>query len=346
MSIGAFAKLAGLTASALRFYDDAGLLRPEQVDPLTGYRFYSESQLVRATRLRHLREIGMPLPTIGRFFTAGAQEAARLIDDQVAKVAVEATGIRQAAATLKASLGEGACLSLCVLPGPVLAAAVDQVLATTIHDPEIPVLGGVRLEADPDAISLTATDRYRLTTRTLVPSQPSAASWAGTLAGDDLQATTSRLRRSLTVTLEAGERTLDLRTVDGAVVHCRLLTEVFPDDRRLIGALPPLTHRVTVEKQQVVKALEQQASEKVGLRVAGGRPSLLLADDVVELDGTATGPDLTLWFELTTVYPALSHALGNDLMLDLRGPEHPATVRSADDGDLTTLIMPCRNPAS
>ncbi|WP_168706496.1 MerR family DNA-binding transcriptional regulator, partial [Gordonia paraffinivorans] len=36
MSIGAFAKVAGLTASALRFYDDAGLLRPEQVDPLTG----------------------------------------------------------------------------------------------------------------------------------------------------------------------------------------------------------------------------------------------------------------------------------------------------------------------
>ena len=48
MSIGAFAKAAGLTASALRFYDDAGLLRPEQVDPLTGYRFYSQPQVVRA----------------------------------------------------------------------------------------------------------------------------------------------------------------------------------------------------------------------------------------------------------------------------------------------------------
>ncbi|UVT27223.1 MerR family DNA-binding transcriptional regulator [Rhodococcus pyridinivorans] len=38
MSIGVFAELVGLTASALRFYDDAGLLRPEQVDPSTGYR--------------------------------------------------------------------------------------------------------------------------------------------------------------------------------------------------------------------------------------------------------------------------------------------------------------------
>ncbi|UYM06296.1 DNA polymerase III subunit beta family protein [Solicola gregarius] len=345
MSIGAFAKLAGLTASALRFYDDAGLLRPEQVDPVTGYRFYRESQLVRALQLRQLREIGMPLPTIGQFFIVSSEEAARLIDEQVVKVAAEASGMRQTAARLKASLDEGTCLTLCVLPGPVLAAAVDQVLATTTHDPEIPVLSGVRLEVDPDAISLTATDRYRLATRTLVPSEASAASWAATLAGDDLQSATSQLRRSLTVTLEAGERTLALRTTDGTAAYCRLLTEVFPDHRLLIGSLPAVTHRVTIETQQLLKALEQ-APEKIGLTIADGQPSLLLPDAVTALNGTATGPDLTLWFELTTLYPALSHALGNDVMVDLRGPDQPATVRSADDGDLTTLVMPCRTDPS
>jgi DNA polymerase-3 subunit beta len=30
------------------------------------------------------------------------------------------------------------------------------------------------------------------------------------------------------------------------------------------------------------------------------------------------------------------------VMLDLRGADQPATVRSADEGDLTTLVMPCR----
>lgn len=345
MSIGAFAKRAGLTASALRFYDDAGLLPPERVDPLTGYRLYSEAQLVHAAQLRQLREIDMPLATIARFFTAGVEDAAQLIDDQVARAAATATGIRQAAATLKASLGEEARRTICTLPGPVLAAAVDQVLATTVHDPEVPVLGGVRLETDPDAVSMTATDRYRLATRTLVPSQPSAGSWAGTPAGDDLRAATSRLRRSPSVTLEAGERALGLRMADGAAVHCRLLTEVFPDYRLLIESLPPVTQRVTMDKRQIVKALEQQAPEKIGVRVTDGHPNLLLPDNVVKLSGTATGRDLTIWFELTTLYPALSHALGNDLMLDLRGPDQPATVRSADDGDLTTLVMPCRNPS-
>lgn len=346
MPIGAFAELAGLTKSALRFYDDAGLLQPQLVDPATSYRLYSESQLVRASQLRQLREIGMPLSTIGRFFAAGVEEASRLIDEQVAQVAGAAASLQRAAATLKASLGEEARLILCELPGPVLAAAVDQVLATTVHDAEVPVLGGVRLEADPDTVSLTATDRYRLATRTLVPVHPSAGSWAGTLAGEDLQAATSRLRRSPSVSVEAGDRTLGFRLVEGAVAHCRLLAQAFPDYRLLLRSLPAVTHRATVEKQQILKALEQQAPEKVGLQVGGGRLSLLLPDLALDLNGSATGPDLTLWFELTTLYPALSHALGNDLMLDLRGADQPATVRSADDGDLTTLVMPCRNPSA
>ncbi|OBB86588.1 MerR family transcriptional regulator [Mycolicibacterium peregrinum] len=345
MSIGAFAKLAGLTASALRFYDDAGVLHPEQVDPLTGYRLYSESQLVRASQLRQLREIGMPLPTIGRFLTASTQEAALLIDDQVAKVAAEATGIQRAATTLKASLGEETRLSICALSGPVLAAAIDQIVATTIHDPDIPVLNGVRLETQPDAVTLIATDRYRLATRTLVPNRPSAASWAGTLAGDDLQAAAWRLRRTPVVTLEASEGNLGLRMVD-TVAHCRLLTEVFPDHKLLVSSLPPVAHRVTVEKQNLLRTLERGAPEKVGLRIAADRPSLLLPEGAVELDGTASGPDLTVWFELTTLYPAVIHALGSDLMLDLRGPDQPATVRSADDGDFTTLVMPCLNSSS
>ncbi|MGC7093072.1 MerR family transcriptional regulator [Amycolatopsis lurida] len=348
MPIGAFAKLAGLTASALRFYDDAGLLRPDQVDPGTGYRLYGEAQLARAVRLRRLREIGMPLPVVGEFFAADAEGAARLIDEQVARVTEEAAGIRQAAARLKADLGQEPGLPICALPGPVFAAAVDQVLATTSHDPGIPVLGGVRLEADADSVALIATDRYRLALRTLVPTR-SFASWTGTLAGDDLRALSSRLRRSPAVTIEAGERTVGSRMADGTVLHCRLLSEDFPDHRLLLGSLPPVTHRVTVGKRQVVRALERRAPETAGVRVSGGRPSLLLENSLedslenneVPLDGSATGAELTVWFELTTLYPALSQAIGDDLMLDLRGPDQPATVRSADDGDLTTLVMPC-----
>ncbi|OBA63855.1 transcriptional regulator [Gordonia sp. 852002-10350_SCH5691597] len=343
MSIGAFAELAGITTSALRFYDDADVLRPHRVDPASGYRFYSRSQLTRATRLRGLRAIGMPLPTINRFFEATAEQATKLIDEQVAKVNAEADEIARAATTLKASLDDAACHPLCTVAGPVLAAAVHQVLTSTADDPDFAVLRGVRVEVDADGISLTATDRYRLTTRTLVGSRLPTADhpWAATVAGEDLAASTSLLRRSPSVTLDACATTLDLRAADGNATQCRLLTADFPDRSALLDSLAPPTHRVTVGTRQFLKALER-ASEKVGLRVADGRAILLLPDESTRLDGTSTGHDITIWFELTTLYPALSNALGSDVILDLRSTDQPATVRSADDGDLTTLVMPCR----
>ena len=344
MPIGGFAERAGLTASALRFYDDAGLLCPEQVDAGTGYRLYSERQLGLASQLRQLRAIDMPLPTIGKFFCADADEAARLIDEQVADVTTNAAEAQQTAVLLRASLGQESRFALCTLPGPALADAVDQVLATTVHDPDLPVLGGVRLEVEPESVALTATDRYRLATRTLVPTLPSVGSWAGTLSGEDLRTASSQLRRSPSVALEAGELTLSFRLADG-VVNSRLLTEVFPDYRLMMGSLPAVTHRVTTGKQHMVKSLEHLAPEHVGLRISGKTPQLLLPNgDEVGLLGSATGDDSMFWFELTTLYPALSRAIGADLMLDLRGPSQPATIRSGDDGDLTTLVMPCQAP--
>ncbi|SDJ70227.1 DNA-binding transcriptional regulator, MerR family [Actinopolyspora mzabensis] len=345
MSIGVFAKHAGLTASALRFYDDAGLLPPEWVDPSTGYRFYGEAQLCRASWLRQLREIGMPLTVIARFLTAEPAEAERLLDEQVAKVVTDAAAVQHTAAALRTALGKPPRRTVCVLPGPVFADAVDQVLATTLQDPAMPVLGGVRMEATPESVALTATDRYRLASRTLVPTRSSADSWTGTLDGDELRILAPRLRRSPTVSLEVDERSLGHRLADGAVRDCRLLAEFFPDYRLMIESLPAVSHRVTVGKQETVRVLERCASEHVGIRIFDRRPGLVLSDGTeVDIAGAANGNDLTFWFELTTLYPALTHAVGADLMFELRGPDQPATIRSADGGDLTTLVMPCRAP--
>ncbi len=350
MSIGVFAGLAGLTVSALRFYDDAGVLRPEYVDPTTGYRFYRDAQVRPASQLRQLREIGMSLAEIATFFRADPTEAVDLIDGHVAKVAMDARHVVRTATALKASLEQPPPHTVCALAGPVLADAIDQVLATTMHDPEIPVLSGVHVDATPDSVTLTTTDRYRLTSRTLVPLKPGQHPWAGTLAGDDLRILTSPLRHSPTVIMDAGLGTVSFRLADDAVHPCRLLNDAFPDHRLLLSSLPGVTHRITIRKQQMLKVLEQRAPETVGLQISNRSPRLILPDSPrphshVVLDGSATGGDLTLWFKLTTVYPAISHAIGIDLMLDARGIDQPVTVRSADDGDLTTLVMPCQRPA-
>lgn len=48
LTIGAFARAVGLTPSALRFYDECGLLKPAQVDGATGYRYYTPEFARRA----------------------------------------------------------------------------------------------------------------------------------------------------------------------------------------------------------------------------------------------------------------------------------------------------------
>ena len=64
LTIGAFARAAGLSPKALRLYDELGVLPPAAVDPESGYRLYDPAQLERAQLIARLRRIGMPLADI------------------------------------------------------------------------------------------------------------------------------------------------------------------------------------------------------------------------------------------------------------------------------------------
>lgn len=64
MTIGQFARATGLTAKALRFYDEKGLLVPQDVDPGTAYRRYGTAQLRRAAVIKVLRQMGMSLAQV------------------------------------------------------------------------------------------------------------------------------------------------------------------------------------------------------------------------------------------------------------------------------------------
>lgn len=62
----------------------------------------------------------------------------------------------------------------------------------------------------------------------------------------------------------------------------------------------------------------------------------------LSISATVSGPAMTIHFAVTTLYPAVACALGPDVMLDLIAPDMPVRVRSADEGDLSTLAMPSK----
>lgn len=61
LKIGEFSKLSRISVRMLRHYDEIGLLMPEEIDPFTGYRYYSEAQLFTAGRINALKDMGFRL---------------------------------------------------------------------------------------------------------------------------------------------------------------------------------------------------------------------------------------------------------------------------------------------
>lgn len=85
LSIGRFARRAGLSVGALRHYDELGLLPPARVDPATGYRYYAPEQVRPARLIAVLRGLDLPLAEIGPLLTASQEEIrARLVEHRTA----------------------------------------------------------------------------------------------------------------------------------------------------------------------------------------------------------------------------------------------------------------------
>src|SRR3982751_3716687 len=87
--IGEMARETGLTVSALRFYDRAGVLVPAVVDPNTGYRRYAARQVAPARMVAGLRRVGMPLAEIARVLAVlpDIEAAHRLVGDHLRRLA-------------------------------------------------------------------------------------------------------------------------------------------------------------------------------------------------------------------------------------------------------------------
>lgn len=77
MKIGEFAKRCGISISALRYYDERGLLSPVFIDRFTGYRFYAEHQIAVCRKIGMLKAADFSLAEIRRLLNAENTETIR-----------------------------------------------------------------------------------------------------------------------------------------------------------------------------------------------------------------------------------------------------------------------------
>ena len=87
--IGEFSKMGKTTVKTLRYYDDVGLLKPEEIDRITGYRFYSTDQLMKLHQIQAYRQIGLSIDEI-RLILAG-NDATAILEKRKAELVAEIT---------------------------------------------------------------------------------------------------------------------------------------------------------------------------------------------------------------------------------------------------------------
>lgn len=62
--IGEFARLNKVTIKTLRYYDEIGILTPDKIDKMTGYRYYSANQIMKLNKIIRLKYMGFSLDEI------------------------------------------------------------------------------------------------------------------------------------------------------------------------------------------------------------------------------------------------------------------------------------------
>lgn len=64
--IGDFSRLTNISIRTLRYYDEIGILKPEYVDPYSGYRYYTDKNLDEVKSIIFLKNLSFSLEEIAQ----------------------------------------------------------------------------------------------------------------------------------------------------------------------------------------------------------------------------------------------------------------------------------------
>lgn len=83
LKIKDFAKLCGCSIYTLRYYDRVNLLKPLIVNDSSGYRYYTEDQLLKFIEIKEFQEIGFCVEEIKELEKLDEKEICKLILEKI-----------------------------------------------------------------------------------------------------------------------------------------------------------------------------------------------------------------------------------------------------------------------
>ncbi|MGY2001307.1 DNA polymerase III subunit beta family protein [Blastococcus sp. SYSU DS1024] len=327
--IGRLARESGLTVSALRFYDGAGVLVPAHVDPWSGYRWYSDDQVVVARLVARLRRVGMPLAEIRRVVEHREERAVvdGVLEAHLRRLEDGLADARRELFHARSLLAQESPMTSISTTTAALLDALRAVRFAVGTDPGLPMLTGVLLDVADDAVRVVASDRYRLAVRTIAAdvTGPQGSAILPISLVDELLGTTALGPATVRVegddvAVDLGERSLRAPRVDAD----------FPDYRRV---------------------LRGSGSAQVEIDVARFRGELAAAptrtvrrpeDGIEETAAVLSLGGVELGVNREFLLEALDAEDAGQLVLDLDGPIAPLVLRRPGRTEDVSLLMPIR----
>lgn len=237
------------------------------------------------------------------------------------------------------------------LPAAEFGEALRQVVRAASSDEARPILTGVLLAAEGDALRLVATDSYRLAVRDLVGHSILSADQKVLIPSRALQELQRLLGGSGDLTLRLGEREATFE-VGTTRLTTRLIEGEFPNYRQLIPASYP--NKMTVARDALLDAVRRvkilaKDATPVRLQIsADGLKLSAVAQDVGnvedELDATSEGAELTVAFNPDYLAAGIDATGSDEITLETLDALKPAVVRGAGKPDFLYLLMPVRVP--
>ncbi|MEO9110705.1 MAG: DNA polymerase III subunit beta, partial [Jatrophihabitantaceae bacterium] len=245
------------------------------------------------------------------------------------------------------------------------ANAVSQVAIAAGRDDTLPMLTGVRLEINGSALTLAATDRYRLAVRELTwtPQDPSADSVQVLVPARTLAEAARSLSHSETMTISlssaggGGEGIIGFSGTTGgrpSRATTRLLDATFPAYRSLLPTESAATAEVSVPPLvEAVKRVALVADRHAPVRLEFTEGSVALSaggEDEgraeEQLEVTFEGEPITTAFNPQYLLDGLGALPSTEARLQFTSSNKPVVLRPEKGSgvDYTYLIMPVRLP--
>jgi len=245
--------------------------------------------------------------------------------------------------------------------GTDFANAISQVAIAASRDETLPAFTGVKIDVEGSAITLAATDRYRLAVRELNWSPTSTSLNTHALVPAKFLSESSKsLSHSESISLAFATGNEGLIGIEGSgrQTTSRLLAADFPKYKTLLPTesttVAQISTSALVESvKRVSLVLEREAPIRVHFAngeavITGGGGSGELAEAKEFIECTLTGEELTIAFNHQFLLDGLSAIDSSVAVVSMTTPIRPAVISGATDfgaqpdDSFKYLLMPIR----